>query len=541
MPTKRKAMRQIKDVLRLKFEAKLSHERIAAATGLSKGAVSGYVKRALEAGIGWPLALGLDDAGLEAQLFRTAGAPLAGHAAPDFTRIHQELKRKGVTLQLLWEEYRSAHPGNAYRYSQFCLRYGQFRDSLKRSMRQVHRAGEKLFVDYSGSTVPIIDAASGEIRPAQIFVAVLGASHYTYAEASWTQSLPDWIGSHLRTLEFMGAVPALLVPDNLKAAIKRACRYEPEATSTYADMARHYGTAILPARPFHPRDKAAVEAGVLLVQRWILARLRHRQFFCLAALNAAIRELLIDLNNRPFKKLEGSRASLFAAIERPAMAPLPATRYEYAEWKAAIVNIDYHVDIDGHYYSVPHNLVRLKLEVSYSATTVECFFKGKRVAVHARSYRRGRHTTLASHMPESHRKHSQWSPGRLLNWALDIGPGTRDVVQWQFDNRPHPEQGYRACLGLLNLAKYYGRERLEAACKRALAIGSPTRKRIKSILDAKLDQHPELFTTPTSEPPVSPPPAPHLNVRGAEFFRNAITTTPTGEIEPCLSNPPSIH
>ncbi len=543
MPTKRKAMRQIKEVLRLKFEAKLSHERIAAATGVSKGAVTGYLKRALEAGIGWPLDPRLGDAALEAQLFRAAGAPVASHATPDFARMHQELKRKGVTLQLLWEEYSTAHPGCAYRYSQFCVHYGRFRNRLKRSMRQVHRAGEKLFLDYSGSTVPIINAATGELRPAQIFVAVLGASNYTYAEATWTQSLPDWISSHLRTFEFMGAVPALLVPDNLKSAIKRACRYEPEATSTYADMARHYGTAILPARPFHPRDKAAVEAGVLLVQRWILARLRNRQFFSLAELNAAIRELLIDLNNRPFKKLEGSRASAFAAIDRPAMAPLPATRYEYAEWKAAIVNIDYHGALGGHYYSVPHSLVRVKLEVSYSATTVECFFKGKRVAVHARSQCRGRHTTLPEHMPGSHRKHSEWSPGRLLNWALDIGPGTRDVVQWQFDNRPHPEQGYRACLGLLNLAKYYGPERLEAACRRALTIGSPTRKRIKSILDAKLDQHPELFTTPTSENPVSPPPAPHLNVRGADFFRDAITTTTTatGEIKPCSSNPPLIH
>jgi transposase len=536
-------MRQIKEVLRLKFEAKLSHERIAAATGLSKGAVTNYLKRAADAGIGWPLAPQMDDAALEALLFTQASAPLAIYAAPDFAHLHQELKRKGVTLQLLWEEYNAAHTGCAYRYSQFCFHYGHFRARLKRSMRQVHRAGEKLFLDYCGNTVPIIDAATGELRAAQIFVAVLGASNYTYAEASWTQSLPDWIGSHLHTFEFIGAVPALLVPDNLKSAIKRACRYEPEATSTYADMARHYGTAILPARPFHPRDKAAVEAGVLLVQRWILARLRNRQFFSLAELNAAIRELLIDLNNRPFKKLEGSRASAFALIDRPAMAPLPVTRYEYAEWKAAIVNIDYHVEIDSHYYSVPHSLVRLKIEVSFSATTVECFFKGKRVAVHMRSHSRGRHTTLAEHMPESHRKHSEWSPGRLLNWALSIGPGTREVVKWQLENRPHPEQGYRACLGLLNLAKHYGPERLEAACRRALAIGSPTRKRIKSILDAKLDQHPELFPTPASEAPASPPPAPHANVRGADYFRSTPTTnlTNTGEIEPCSSNPPSIH
>jgi transposase len=527
-------MRQITEVLRLKFEAKLSHERIAAATGLSKGAVSSYVKRALDAGISWPLAAQIDEAALEAQLFRVAGAPAAGHSAPDFAHIHQELKRKGVTLQLLWEEYSVAHPEGAYRYSQFCFHYGRFRDRLKRSMRQVHRAGEKLFLDYCGNTVPIIDAGTGELRAAQIFVAVLGASNYTYAEASFSQSLPDWIGSHIRTFEFLGSVPALLIPDNLKSAIKLACRYEPEATSTYADMARHYGTAILPARPYKPRDKAAVEAGVLLVQRWILARLRNRQFFTLDELNAAIGALLIDLNNRPFKKLEGSRASAFASIDRPAMAPLPVTRYEYAESKSVIVNIDYHVEIDAHYYSVPHRLVRLKLEARFTATTVECFFKGKRVAVHVRSYLRGRHTTLPEHMPESHRKHSEWSPGRLLNWGLSIGPGSRDVVKWQLENRPHPEQGYRACLGLLSLAKRYSPERLEAACRRALSIGSPTYKRIKSILVAKLDQHPELFATPP-ETPASPPRAPHANVRGADYFRSTTFTNLTneGEIELC--------
>ena len=344
MPSKRKAMRQIKEVLRLKFEARLSHERIAAACGVSKGAVTKYVKRAIEVGLGWPLPPETDDAALEALLFAHPAAPAGGYAAPPFAHIHQELKRKGVTLMLLWEEYVAAHPEGAYRYSQFCWHYGRFRDRLKRSMRQVHRAGDKLFIDYSGDTLPIIDAASGEMRSAELFIAVLGASNYTFAEATWTQQLPDWIGSHIRAFEFMGSVPALLVPDNLKSAIKQACRYEPEATSTYADMARHYATAILPARPFRPRDKAPVEAGVLLAQRWIVARLRNRQFFSLAELNAAISPLLVDLNHRPFKKLEGCRASAFASIDRPAMMPLPPQRYEFAEWKTATVNIDYHVE-----------------------------------------------------------------------------------------------------------------------------------------------------------------------------------------------------
>lgn len=529
-------MRKIIEVLRLKFEARLSHESIAAATRLSKGAVNKYLRRAQAAAIAWPLPAQMDEAQLEALLFPHA-APLAErHAAPDFAHLHQELKRKGVTLTLLWEEYAAAHAGQAYRYSQFCLLYHRFAASLKRSMRQVHHAGEKLFIDYSGQTVPLIDAASGEIHRAEIFVAVLGASSYTYAEATSSQRLPDWIGSHVRCFEFMGCVPALLVPDQLKSAIKLACRYEPECTSTYEDLARHYGTAVLAARPRHPRDKAAVENSVLVVQRWILARLRHRQFFSLPELNAAIGELLVDLNKRPFKKLEGCRASAFEAIDRPAMKPLPAVRYEFASWKSALVGIDYHVEFDAHFYSVPHSLVKQKLELRVTATTVECFFKGKRVASHMRAAKRGRHTTVSAHMPDSHRRHLEWTPGRLLNWALAIGPATRDVVKWQLENRPHPEQGYRACLGLLNLVKHYGEARLEAACKRALAIGSPKRKSIKSILEANLDQHPDLFPAPDHTLSTRLPP--HSNVRGADYFRS---TTSSGDIEPCSPKPPSIH
>jgi transposase len=528
-------MRKIIEVLRLRFEAGFSHERIAAATRISKGAVTEYLRRARESGIGWPPPAQLDDAQLEALLFPRAAPHVERHAMPDFAHLHQELKRKGVTLMLLWEEYAAAHVGQAYRYSQFCLLYHRFAASLKRSMRQVHRAGEKLFIDYSGQTMPIIDAASGEIHRAEIFVAVLGASAYTYAEATLSQQLPDWIASHVRCFEFLGCVPALLIPDQLKSAIKLACRYEPECTSTYEDLARHYGTAVLAARPKHPRDKAAVENGVLVVQRWILARLRNRQFFSLEALNAAIGELLVVLNNRAFKKLEGCRASAFEAIDRPAMKALPATRYEFATWKKALVGIDYHVEFDGHYYSVPHSLVKHKLELRVTATTVECFFKGKRVASHLRAAKRGRHTTVSAHMPESHRRHRQWTPGRLLNWALSIGPATRDVVKWQLENRPHPEQGYRACLGLLNLAKHYGEARLEAACKRALAIGSPRRRSIKSILEAKFDQHPELF--PADNHVATRLPA-HSNVRGADYFRS---TPSSGDIEPCSSKPPSIH
>lgn len=545
MPAKRSAMRKIKDVLRLKFEARLSHEKIAAATGLSKGAVTNAVQRALQKGLSWPLPAELGESQLEAMLYRQA-APRSQYAQPDYALLHQELKRKGVTLQLLWEEYAAAHGERAYRYSQFCEHYREYRKTLARSMRQVHKAGEKVFIDYSGDTVAVIDPKSGEIFNAEIFVATLGASKYAYAEATWTQTLPDWIGSTIRMLEFFGCVPSLWIPDNLKAAIKNPCRYEPEATSTYEDCARHYAAAILPARPYQAKDKAAVEMSVLVVQRWILARLRNRQFFSLPELNAAIAELLVDLNRRPFKKLPGCRAEAFASIDRPAMKPLPATRYEYAEWVKAKVGIDYHLEADRHYYSAPHSLVGEYLRVRMTDSTVECFFKGSRVAAHVRSYLKGKHTTLPEHMPSAHRKHMKWTPGRLLNWGQNIGAGTRAVVQWQLTNRPHPEQGYRACLGLLNLAKTYGEQRLEAACRRALAIGSPTRKRIIAILKAKLDQHPDLF--PAADTAAATASRTHDNVRGADYFRVPSTTTDStnattdeGDEDPCSSNPRSIH
>ncbi len=535
-------MRKIREVLRLKFEARLSHERIAAATGLSKGAVSNYVRRAAQRSLGWPLAPDLDDAGLERLLFpQVVQREQYTHA--DYAYVHQELGRKGVTLQLLWEEYHGAHGERAYQYSQFCWHYQRFRDSLARSMRQTHRAGEKLFIDYSGDTVAVINAISGEITQAEIFIASMGASKYTYAEATWTQTLPDWIASHIRMFEHLGCVPEILTPDNLKSAIKNACRYEPESTSTYEDMARHYGCAIIPARPYRPKDKAVAETHVLVVQRWILARLRNHQFFSLAELNAAIADLLVDLNHRRFKKLPGCRASAFESIDRPAMKPLPTQRYEYAEWLKAKVYIDYHVEADGHFYSVPHQLVGEYVHVRMTASSVECLFKGRRVAAHVRSYQRGKHTTLPEHMPESHRRHMQWTPGRLLNWAQKIGPGTRAVVQWQLENRPHPEQGYRACLGLLNLAKTYGEQRLEAACRRALTLGHPTRKRILAILEAKLDQHPDLFPGADTAAPTAS--RAHGNVRGAEYFR-AITQTATpsmteGDDDTCSSNPHSMH
>jgi transposase len=504
-------MRQITEILRLKHEAKLSHDKIARALGVSKGVVSKYVSLAQAKGLTWPLPESMDEAGLERLLFPAPSAP-ARFVEPDLPHIHHELKRKGVTLQLLWAEYVATHGEAAYRYSQFCHRYRLWRAQQRRSMRQLHRAGEKLFIDYCGPTVPLVDPTTGELRHAQVFVAVLGASSYTYAEATWTQGLPDWIGSHQRALRFLGGAPELLVPDNLRSAVSQPCRYAPEPNATYAEMARHYGCAILPARPYKPKDKAKAEVAVQVVERWILARLRHHTFHSLAALNQAIAELLASLNSRPFQRQSYSRRDLFESIDHPALRPLPLASYEYAEWKQVKPGIDYHVEFDGRFYSVPHALVGQVLELRSTATSIEVLHRGHRVAVHPR-HSGGRFSTLPEHMPKSHREHRQWSPGRFMNWAKDIGVATLHVVEHQLKNRPHPEHGYRACLGLLNLAKRYSRARLEAACERALVIHSPTYRSVSSILEKGLDGQPH--HSPEESAATLPS---HGNVRGPGYY-----------------------
>jgi transposase len=506
-------MRQIIEVLRLKYEAGLSHERIARACGLSKGVVGKYVSLAHAQDVTWPLPEDVDEVRLEALLF-PARTPPSRFAEPDYFQVHQELKTKGVTQQLLWAEYVEHHGDKAHRYSQFCHHYRLWRGRQRRSMRQVHRAGEKIFIDYCGPTVPVVDRSSGEMRKTQVFVAVLGASSYTFAEATWSQSLPDWIASDQRMLAFYGGVAELLVPDNLKAAVTKADRYTPKINQTYAELAAHYQTAVLPARPYKPKDKAKAEAGVLLVERWILARLRHQTFFSLAELNAAIAQLLPALNQRPFQGRTESRQSLFEALDRPALRPLPATPYVYAEWRKARPGIDYHIEIDKRLYSVPHALVGLVLDVRVTDIAVEVMHKGQRVALHSR-HGQGRFVTLTEHMPKANQAHKNWSPGRFLNWAKDIGPSTLDVVQVQLKDRPHPEHGYRACLGLLNLSRRYSRDRLEQACGRALAINSASYQSITSILKQGLDQ----LSLPLAEEELDPTDLPvHTNVRGPHYY-----------------------
>jgi transposase len=379
-------------------------------------------------------------------------------------------------------------------------------------MRQTHIAGERLFVDYAGQTVPVVDASTGEITQAQVFVAVMGASNYTYACATARQTAADWIGAIIAALEFIGGVPRLIVPDQTRALIARPDRYEPTVNRLVEELCDHYDVAVLPARPAHPRDKPKVEVGVLVVERWILARLRNRRFFSLRELNCAIAELLTDLNARAFKKLPGSRASAFQTLDQPVLRALPAARMQIARFKRARVNIDYHVELDGHYYSVPHRFARTEVELRVTTSTVEAFAGQQRVAVHAYSPRRGAHTTVAEHMPASHRAHRDWTPQSLIAWAERVGVACATVVRWQMEHRPHPEQGYRACLGLRSLARRYGNDRLEAACVRALAIRSPTYRSIASILATGMDRQPATASASAGAMPE------HENVRGPKYF-----------------------
>lgn len=510
-------MRHLKELFRLKYLVGLSHRQIATSLNISTGVVSKYVRLASACGLSYPLPDDIDDTKLHLLLTATPSPPDLQPemplALPDFALIHQELKRKGVTRLLLWQEYAATHERAAYGYSQFCELYRRWRAQHQSVMRQVHRAGEKLFVDYCGPTVDVVNAVTGEVKSAQIFVAVMGASNFTFAEATWSQALADWISSHTRAFAFLGAVPQLIIPDNLKSGVTRACRYDPALNTTYAEMLAHYGTAALPARPYKPRDKAKVEVAVQVVERWIIARLRHVTFFSLADLNRAIRLLLEDLNSRPLKKLPGNRRSQYDALDRPAMRPLPNIPYEYAEWKRARVGIDYHIEVERHFYSVPSALTRREVEVRLTASTVEVFYAGKRVAAHLRSTRHGSHTTESSHMPASHRAHLEWTPGRFLTWAVGIGPSTRDLVRHLLENRPHPEMGYRSCLGLLSLAKRYGEARLEAACQRALLLGAPSRLSVVSILKQGLDAQPPPDTAQVTAPLV------HENLRGAAYYQ----------------------
>jgi len=513
----RLSMRKIKEILRLRHEAKLSYRGIAQALNIGYGTVVEYLNRAKQAELGWPIPADMHERDLGRLLFPTQ--PVTGQrrfVEPEFSTVHQELKRKGVTKQLLWQEYRQQHPDDGYSYAQFCHRYREWLGRQQRSMRQIHRAGEKLFVDYCGPTMPVVNPDTGEMRQAQVFVAVMGASNYTFACASWSQGQADWLNAHVKAFEFFGGVPEIVVPDNLKSAVRKTHRYEPDINPAYQQLAAHYQTAIVPARPYKPKDKAKAEVAVQIVERWIMARLRHQTFFTLASLNQAIRVLLDDLNQRPFKKLPGTRLSQFEQLDKPVMRPLPAQPYQYAEIKQARVHIDYHIEYDKHYYSVPHHLVKQAVEVQASDNTIAIYSHGQRIASHPRSYRQGAHSTCPEHMPRSHRAMQEWSPERFLSWAADIGAETREVVSHLLQEKRHQEQNYRRILALLSNAKKYGRERLNNACGRALLINSPTRSSVESILKQGLDQ--VVLETPSNAVQEELSLDHHENVRGEDYY-----------------------
>jgi transposase len=513
-------MRQIKEVLRLHHEAQLSERQIAQACRVSRSTVQRYLERAAATQLGWPLPGPLDDAQLERLLFppeQTSPGRPASKAQPDFAGIHRELKaHKSVTLQLLWQEFVEQHPDGPH-YSWFCEQYRAWARHLDVVLRQEHRAGEKTFVDHAGDSVAVVDPSTGQRRPAYVFVAVLGASNYTYAEATWTRGLPDWIGSHTRALAFFGGATRLIVPDQWKAGVDRPCYWEPELNRTYQEWATHNGVAIVPARPGHARDKAKVEQSVLLVQRWILAALRKRQFFSLAQVNEAIEELLGKLNQRPFRKLAGSRLELYRQLDRPALQSLPQQPYVFAEWKKERVRLDYHVEVDGHYYSVPYQLAQQTVEIRYTATTVEVLYRGKRVASHARSEQKPGATTEPSHQPKSHQRYREWTPTRVLEWATAIGPFTGRLVEAMLIHKPHPEAGYRAAMGLRPLASEYGEARLEAAATRAVRSKLYRLENIRSILKTRLDQQPLPVLVAAPSEPVT-----HENIRGAAYYGSAV-------------------
>ena len=506
-------MRNVREIMRLRFGLGKSQDQIALSCGIGKTTVHDCLRRAKAAGLSWPLHDHIGDAELEALLYPRQAASVSKAATPDWSVVHAELHRPGVTRQLLWQEYIERCP-DGLGYSRFCELYAEWLGKSRISMRQVHRAGEKLFVDFAGTTVAIYDPETGARRDAEVFVATWGASNFTYAEAVWTQDLANWTGCHVHAFDYFGCVPHIAVPDNLKSGITRPCRYDPDVNETYAELARHYGFAVIPARKQAPKDKAKVEAGVLLVTRWIIAALRHRRFFSLSELNDAIGGLLERLNAKPFQKMPGSRRSAFLELDKPAALPLPVAPYVYAEVVQVRVNIDYHVALDDHFYSVPYQLRGEKVTARMTAGTVEILHRNRRICTHLRSYRKWDHTTLQEHMPKAHRAQAEWTPSRIIDWAARSGPSTARLVEEIIKSRPHPEQGYRAALGVIRLVDRYGATRVDAACKRAISFQAYRYRYVKSILERGLDKESTTKVEDVRETTLI-----HENIRGSGYYR----------------------
>ena len=537
MPRKRLSMRKIREVLRLLWDQGRSVREAAGACGLARSTVMEYERRAREAGLTWPLPEVADSA-LEARLFPPSLVAPGGAPEPDWAVVHSELSaKKSVTRRLLWLEYREKHP-RGYAYSRFCERFAAWRALQEPSMRLVHVAGERVYVDYAGETIDVVDRATGEVRAAQLFVAAFGASHFTFAEATRTQGLSDWIASHTRMLSFFGGRPRVLVPDNTKVAVTSAHRYEPDLNPTYLAFAQHHELAVIPARVRKPKDKAVVESAVQVAERWIVARLRHRTFFGVESLNEAIDTLLVELNDAPFQKRPGSRRSVFEELDRPALRPLLRERFVLQEWSRHRAHIDYHVTIDQHHYSVPFGLVKRELDVRATAATIEVFHDATRVASHARSHQRGGFTTVREHMPPAHQAVSGVTSESLLTNAQRVGRDTREFAEALLDDRDVPQHAYRSLMGILRLEGAYGRTRLNAACERALTLRAFTFKSVESILKRGLDQ-----LTPDATPGHRKPKQTHENLRGHAYFNgdnpsNSITRTPQNQPSAAVATNP---
>jgi len=509
-------MRKLKEIARLRFEAKRSYSEIAAAAGVARSTVQLALVRMAAAGLGWPWPEGEDEASIEARLYGRAFTGEAWRATqsgaavlPDFAAMRTELARKGVTRRLLWREYRERE-AQGLEYSQFCELYRRWLKTQDVVMRFEHAPGDKLFVDYAGLTIGITDRYSGEVSPAQVFVAALGYSSYTYVEAVATQQVPDWIGAHVRALEFFGGVPQAIVIDNLKSGVARTHRYEPDLNPSYQDFAAHYGVAILPTRVMSPRDKATVENAVLVAERWLLAPLRDRVFFSVAEANAAIAPLRASLNRAAFQKREDCRETIFHDHERATLAALPQWPYQYGRWSKAKVHLDYHIEHERRYYSVPHALVGKTLDVRASDRAIEIYYRGKRVAAHLRAQRKGQFTTEAAHRPEGHRHVIELNHERLLHQAEAIGEATAAVIRAQSHRRVHRDQTLRSSMGILRLARDHGAAQLEAACQQALALKTFSYRSIVNLLKCP----------PRQSAPVAAP-IEHGNLRGADYFAQA--------------------
>lgn len=528
MPQKRISVRKIREILRLRLENSMSFSDIGASVKLSKSATRRCLLRFEKSGIHWPLPPDLSDDDLEAALYKKVipKQPCKYLGLPKWEEVHLELKKKGVTRQLLWEEY-SDSASESLSYSQFCHQYRKWLKNQKISMHQEHKGGEKLFVDYAGKTVPIHCPLTGQVHKAQVFVAVWGASNFTYAEVTKTQQIGDWIGSHVRALEYFNCAPEVVVPDNLKSGVSRACHYDPDINPWYCDLAEHYGFSVIPARSRRPKDKAKAETGVSIVTRWILAKLRKRKFFSITEANQAIRVLLDQLNDKDFQKIPGCRRSHFKELDAPVARKLPLIRYRYTHVCFARVNIDYHVAVEDRFYSVPYKLRSKRVKVRISENLVEIFHNGNRVSSHPRAAKRWSYSTIPDHMPSHHRKYSEWNRERILNWAATIGSETMVMCREILDKCRHPEQGFRKCLGILRLGKRFGTDRLEMACKRANSYAAFEYRKVKNILEKSLDNQPlpGLRESPSLRH--------HSNIRGSDFYR----TVTNGETNGNKSDP----